>query len=198
MDIADLGPDPLARVQHWLDEAFAAGIVEAHAMSLATADVTVRTVLLKGIDHGFVFFTNYRSAKAQALEVDERAALSLTWPTLGRQVRARGAVEQVSPAESDDYFATRPRGSQLAAWASPQSEVIQSREVLEQAVAQLETRFPGDVSRPPHWGGYRLVPSEIEFWSRRDNRLHDRIRFRRVHAASRPPRPGWAVDRLAP
>ena len=193
MDAADLGPDPLATVQRWLDEAWAAGIPEANAMSLATADVAVRTVLLKGVDHGFVFFTNYDSDKGRALAADPRAALSLTWQTMGRQIRARGTTARVDTAESDAYFATRPRGSQLAAWASPQSRVIAERAELDRAVADAAARFPegADVPRPPHWGGYRLVPDEVEFWSRRDDRLHDRIRFGREGA-------GWRVDRLAP
>jgi pyridoxamine 5'-phosphate oxidase len=196
MDIDDVAEDPLVQIARWLDEAFAAGVVEAHAMSLSTAGPLgpdVRTVLLKGVDDGLVFFTNYRSTKAQALEADARAAVSLTWPTLGRQIRARGAVAMVTAVESDEYFATRPRGSQIAAWASPQSEVLPDRATLDRLALDAAARFEGqDVPRPPFWGGYRLVPDEVEFWSRRENRLHDRLRFRRR------PGDGWRVDRLAP
>jgi pyridoxamine 5'-phosphate oxidase len=196
MDIDDLAADPLAQITVWLDEAFAAGIVEAHAMSLATAPVegrpSVRTVLLKGVDTGLVFFTNYKSRKAQELRWGTGAAVSLTWPTMGRQIRATGSVKKTSAAESDEYFATRPRGSQLAAWASPQSKVVKDRAELDRLYAEAEARFAGqDVPLPPHWGGYRLTPDEIEFWSRRDNRMHDRLRYRRRAT-------GWRVDRLGP
>jgi pyridoxamine 5'-phosphate oxidase len=191
MDVDDLAADPLVQVQRWLDDAAAAGIVEPNAMSLATADVAVRTVLLKQIDSGFVFFTNYESAKGRALAADPRAALSLTWAAMGRQIRARGMAAKVAPAESDAYFASRPRGSQLAAWVSPQSQVIKSGDDLDRMFDQVDSRFPGPVPRPPHWGGYRLVPDAVEFWSRRDNRLHDRLRFSRLGR-------GWRVDRLAP
>lgn len=191
MEPSDLDADPLRQLQRWLDDAVAAGIHEPNAMSLATAKPSVRTVLLKGVDTGLVFFTNYDSAKGAELEADSRAAASLTWTTLGRQVRAAGAVAKTTPAESDDYFATRPRGSQLAAWASPQSRPIPDRATLDAAVAAAAARFPDDVPRPPHWGGYRLTPDEVEFWSRRDDRLHDRIRFHRKSD-------GWTVDRLAP
>lgn len=194
MDIADLAADPLAQLAAWLDEAAAAGVYEPNALSLATAGPSVRTVLLKGVDSGLVFFTNYESAKATELAADGRAAASLTWPTLGRQVRVRGGVEQTSAQESDDYFATRPRGSQLAAWASPQSRVVADRAALDGLYAAAAARFPEPmaVPRPPHWGGYRLTPDEVEFWSRRDNRMHDRLRFTRRGAG------GWHVDRLAP
>lgn len=192
MEPADLDANPLVQLQRWLDDAIDAGIHEPNTMSIATTAPSVRTVLLKGLDeHGLVFFTNYESDKGRELAHDPRAAASLTWTTLGRQVRAAGAVEPTTPQESDDYFATRPRGSQLAAWASPQSRVIPDRKTLEDAVAQEAERFPDDVPRPPYWGGYRLVPHVVEFWSRRDNRLHDRIRYRRTGAH-------WAVDRLAP
>jgi pyridoxamine 5'-phosphate oxidase len=186
--------DPFALAQSWLDEAFGAGIAEANAMSIASGHVSVRTVLLKGISGGgFVFFTNYESRKGRELAADPRCALSLTWPTLGRQIRATGVAERVPGAESDAYFATRPRASQVAAWASPQSEVLADRAELEARVAAVEARFAGAESlpRPPHWGGFRVVPDEVEFWSRRDNRLHDRTRYQREGA-------GWRVDRLAP
>lgn len=193
MDIADLDADPLVQIQRWLDEAVAAGVHEANAMSLATTAPNVRTVLLKGVDTGLLFFTNYESAKARELAADPRCAVSLTWTTLGRQVRAVGTANRTTSAESDAYFATRARGSQLAAWASPQSRPLADRIELDLRLADVAARFPGEtpVARPPHWGGYRVTPTEVEFWSRRDNRLHDRIRYRRKGA-------GWTVDRLAP
>jgi pyridoxamine 5'-phosphate oxidase len=187
--------DPLLLAQQWLDDAIAAGIPEPNAMSVATADVSVRTVLLKAISGGgFVFFTNYDSRKGKALAADPRCGLSLTWPTQGRQIRATGRAAPTSQQESDDYFATRPRGSQLAAWASPQSEVLADRAELEAAVQRVAERFgeeDGPVPRPPHWGGFRVVPDDVEFWTRRDDRLHDRLLYRRVGE-------GWAVDRLTP
>ena len=196
MDRNDLADDPLAQIQHWLDEAVAAGVYEPNAMSLATSKAdgspNVRTVLLKGVDSGLVFFTNYHSMKARELEWSGRAAVSLTWPTLGRQVRVRGTVERTSAQESDDYFASRARGSQLAAWASSQSEAVVDRAALDQRYAEAVHRFPGAVPRPPHWGGYRITPDEVEFWSRRDNRMHDRLRFTRQSGGA------WRVDRLAP
>lgn len=193
--------DALAQVQEWLDEAVAAGVYEANAMSVATSGPSVRTVLLKGVDHGLVFFTNYQSRKGREIEADPRCAASLTWPSMGRQIRVVGTASKTSAEESDEYFATRPRGSQIAAWASPQSTVLSSRHELETRVADVEARFDGiDVPRPEHWGGFRIVPSEVEFWSRRDNRLHDRLLYRRGdggddHDGSGD---GWAVDRLAP
>lgn len=193
MDAADLDADPLRQVQLWLDDAIAAGIHEPNAMSLATDAPSVRTVLLKGVDSGLVFFTNYESAKGLEIARSALAAASLTWTTLGRQVRARGPISKTSAQESDDYFATRPRGSQLAAWASPQSRPIPTRATLDDAMARIVARYPEGtpVPRPQHWGGYRLTPDEVEFWSRRDDRLHDRIRYRRK-------RGNWVADRLAP
>lgn len=184
--------EPLAQVQSWLDDAVAAGVHEPNAMSVATSAPSVRTVLLKGIDSGLVFFTNYQSRKGRELEADPRCAASLTWTTLGRQIRVVGAAGKVSPVESDAYFATRPRGSQIAAWSSAQSSVLSSREELEALVVEVSARFDGaEVPRPPHWGGFRIVPHEVEFWERRDNRLHDRLQWRRDGG-------GWRVDRLAP
>lgn len=191
MDAADLDADPLRQLQAWLDEAAAAGIHEPNAMSLATDAPSVRTVLLKQVDTGLVFFTNYTSAKGLELARSTVAAASLTWTTLGRQVRARGRTRKTTAAESDAYFATRPRGSQLAAWASPQSSPIPDRATLDAAVDEAARRFPDIVPRPPHWGGYRLMPDEVEFWSRCDDRLHDRIRYRRKGRQ-------WRTDRLAP
>jgi pyridoxamine 5'-phosphate oxidase len=189
--------DPIALFRRWLDDAVAAALPEPTALALATAtadgDVTNRMVLLKGVDDdGFRFFTNYRSAKGRQLAANQRAALVFHWQPLGRQVRVTGRVRKLPAAESDAYFATRPLGSRLGAWASPQSDVIASRDVLEAEVARLAERWPdGNIPRPRHWGGYLVRPDAIEFWTHRDDRLHDRVRYRRV-------RRGWAADRLAP
>ena len=149
-------------------------------------------MLLKELDHGFVFFTNYDSRKGLELDGHPQAAVCFPWNLVSRQVRAVGPVERVSAAESDAYFATRPRGAQIGAWASRQSEVIDDRATLESWVAAAEARFDGaDVPRPPHWGGYRIVPVEVEFWQGRPARLHDRIRYRRTAD-------GWQRDRLSP
>jgi pyridoxamine 5'-phosphate oxidase len=190
-------PDPIERFKTWLDDAVNGGLPEPTAMAVATASATGvpsnRMVLLKGVDErGFVFFTNFDSAKGRELKDNPRAALVFHWQPLGRQVRVTGPVRKVAAAESDAYFATRPLGSQLSAWASHQSQVVPSREMLEDRVAELAQRFPpGEVPRPQGWGGYRVRPDVLEFWTHRDDRLHDRIRYRRR-------RGGWAVDRLAP
>jgi pyridoxamine 5'-phosphate oxidase len=189
--------DPVARFDSWLSQAFAAGIPNADATALATAtpdgQPSVRLVLCKGADErGFVFYTNVESRKGRELEVNPRAALAFYWVALGRQVRVEGAVEPLPPEETFAYFRTRPRASQVGAWASPQSDVIESREFLERRVADIEARYPGDaVPLPPHWGGYRLIPHVIEFWEHRESRLHDRLRYTRSAT-------GWRVDRLAP
>jgi pyridoxamine 5'-phosphate oxidase len=172
-------------------------VVEANAMQLATAGAdgrpSVRTVLLKGFDErGLVFYTNYRSAKARELQVTPFAAVVFAWLAHERQVRVSGSVTRVASEETDAYFASRPRGSQVGAWASPQSEVVSSRAELEAAVAEIEHRFAGmDVPTPPNWGGYRIEPSSVEFWQGRPDRLHDRLRYRRDGER-------WAVERLAP
>lgn len=154
-----------------------------------------RHVLLRGVDHGFVFFTNYESQKGVELTATPRAAICFPWNVLARQVRVVGRVEKVSDAESDAYFATRPRGSQIGAWASHQSEVIADRSVLDGWYAEVESRFEGvEVTRPPHWGGFRVLPEELEFWQGRPSRLHDRFRYRRD--ATHPT--GWCVERLSP
>jgi len=194
---SDVDPNPLKQFEVWYGEALASGVPEADAMTLATATTDgapdARIVLLKSFDgRGFVFFTNYQSRKAEELAANGRACLLFYWLPLKRQVRIEGTVEKVSAAESDDYFHTRPWGSKLGAWASDQSRVITSREDLEKRFAEFELEFADNVPRPPHWGGYRLIPTAIEFWQGRDNRLHDRIRYRLQQDKS------WRIERLAP
>jgi pyridoxamine 5'-phosphate oxidase len=197
LDEADLGPDPIAAFQTWLAAAVAAEQPEPTAMTLATADASgrpsARTVLLKKVDErGFTWFTNGRSRKGRELAANPRAALVFAWIPLGRQVTVLGPVDRLTEAESDAYFATRPLGSRLGAWASDQSEVLPSRETLEVRVREIAAAYPdGNVPRPPHWGGYRLWPIEVQFWQHRDDRLHDRLRYRRVDNR-------WMVERLAP
>ncbi|MDQ3783073.1 MAG: pyridoxamine 5'-phosphate oxidase [Actinomycetota bacterium] len=181
LDRDALGDDPIEAVRRWLDEAYVAQVPQPNAMSLATASEggrpSVRTVLVKSIDSGMVFFTNYGSMKAAELEANPWGAVSLTWLTLHRQVRAAGRVERITAAESDDYFTTRPRGAQLAAAASSQSRVLGDRQELVDRMAQLDDSYPDVVPRPPHWGGYRLLPSRVEFWQGRLDRMHDRVEF---------------------
>lgn len=198
LDESTVDPDPLKLFQLWFDEASASGSRLPESMTLATATKngrpTARVVLLKQLDEeGLVFYTNYRSAKAKELDENPRAALVFYWVQLDRQVRVEGVVERVSAAESDEYFQTRPRESQLGALASPQSEVIESREVLEQRYAEMEELYRDrTVERPAHWGGYRLKPERIEFWQNRPSRLHDRILYEREADGN------WIVRRLAP
>jgi pyridoxamine 5'-phosphate oxidase len=195
---ADVDPDPLAQFRRWFAEAEEAGIRAPNAMALATATPdgtpSVRMVLLKGADEqGFVFFTGYASRKAAELDSNRRAALLFHWDSPGRQVRIEGSVERVSDEESDAYFASRPRGAQLAAAASRQSAVLGGRAELDRRVAELEREHDGgDVPRPPHWGGYSLAPDTYEFWQHRENRLHDRLRYRRQDGGT------WALERLSP
>ena len=188
----DVPPDPLEQFRRWRAEA---GEPDTMALATATGDgvPSVRMVLLKGADeHGFVFFTGYRSRKGGELDANPRAALLFHWSALGRQVRVEGEVERVSDAESDHYFATRPRGAQLAATASRQGRVLANRAQLDEAVADLAREYDGrDVPRPEHWGGYRVRPRTYEFWQHRDDRLHDRLRYRRDGDA-------WLLERLAP
>lgn len=194
---ADLDPDPVRQFMKWFDAAAAAQIRDVNAMSLATVAPDgapdARIVLLKGVsERGFVFFTNYESEKGRHLAANPQVALNIFWTQLERQVRIRGRAEMSTAAESDDYFHSRPLGSQLGAWASPQSEVIAHRSVLEQELTRVTQRFAdGKVPRPPHWGGYCVVPEMIEFWQGRANRLHDRFRYRREDSA-------WKIERLAP
>lgn len=195
---ADLDPDPIRQFTLWFTDAAHAGIRDANAMSLATAtpdgEPSVRIVLLKGFDErGFVFFTNHSSEKGKQLEANPRAALALFWVQLERQIRIAGAVEQTSRQESEHYFHSRPQGSQLGAWVSRQSEVIDSRQILDARLAKITERYAdGKIPLPPHWGGYRVKPNVIEFWQGRPNRLHDRFRY------TRPAKGGWLIDRLAP
>jgi pyridoxamine 5'-phosphate oxidase len=197
LDERDLDPDPFVQFVAWLDGARIAGVHEPEATTLATASSAgapaARMVLLRGWDaDGFVFFSNYESRKAGELDANPRAALVLHWALIGRQIRIEGAVAQTTDAESDAYFATRERGSQISAWASAQSRPIPDRATLEQEVADLTQRF-GDASvpRPPNWGGYRVLPSAFEFWQHAANRLHDRFRYT-------PDGRGWRIERLAP
>jgi pyridoxamine 5'-phosphate oxidase len=199
LDESVAGHDPILFFRQWFGEAEHAAIDEVNAMTLATADSDgkphARIVLLKGLDdRGFTFFTNYESAKGHQLEHKPHAALLFFWKELERQVRIEGAVEQLSLDESDAYFASRPRGSRVGAWASPQSSVIADRRILEERVEHFTAQYPGEeVPRPSFWGGYRVLPTCIEFWQGRSSRLHDRIRFRRdsLHES-------WERERLAP
>jgi pyridoxamine 5'-phosphate oxidase len=190
-------PDPFNLFRQWFTQASTAGIDKPNAMALATVDArgrpNCRIVLLSSFDErGFVFHTNYQSRKGDELSTNARASLVFWWDPLGYQIRIEGTVMPTSPAESDAYFAKRPRGSQLGAWASDQSRPLESREQLEARVRELDERYRGQpVPRPPHWGGYRVVPERIEFWENRDNRLHDRWQYERVGDA-------WRVARLAP
>ena len=189
--------DPLSEVRRWYDEAVAAGAPEPNAMALATASPdgmpSVRIVLLKGIDdRGIQFYTNYESRKGRELAANPRAAVTLHWPQLHRAVRVEGAVERLTEEESDAYFASRPRGSRLGAWASRQGAPIPDRSALERALSEADARYPGDeVERPGYWGGFRLVPSAVELWQGRENRLHDRVHWVRSDA-------GWRSERLSP
>jgi pyridoxamine 5'-phosphate oxidase len=197
LDEGDLARDPVAQFERWFADAREACVPLPETMILATATragrPSARAVLLKGLDErGFAFFTNYESRKARELDENPWAALVFLWEGAGRQVRAEGTVERVATVESDAYFRSRPFGSRIGAWASPQSEVVESREALEARVAELEERYrDGAIPLPPFWGGYRLVPEAVEFWQHRENRLHDRLRYRREGD-------GWRIERLAP
>jgi pyridoxamine 5'-phosphate oxidase len=194
---ADVDPDPIRQFQRWLDQAIAAELPEPNAMTLATATrdgiPSARIVLLKGLDaRGFAFYTNYESRKGQELADNPQAALVFLWTVLERQVRIEGQVEKVAAAETDAYFQSRPLASRLGAWASEQSRVIRDREVLEQRFAELKATYADEtVPRPPHWGGYRVIPRQIEFWQGRTSRLHDRLRYRLEQG-------NWLLERLAP
>jgi pyridoxamine 5'-phosphate oxidase len=197
VDESDLDPDPIRQFAAWYAEAQAAGLAQPDAIALATATIdarpSVRMVLLKGHDaRGFSFFTNHESRKGAELRENPRAALVVHWQLMRRQVRIEGVVERLADEDAAAYFATRPRPSQVAAWASPQSRPLSSREELERLFSEQESRLEElDVPLPPFWGGYRVVPEAIEFWQGRDNRLHDRIRYGRAGV-------GWRRERLAP
>jgi pyridoxamine 5'-phosphate oxidase len=192
-----VAPNPFEQFRHWLDEACSADVPEPTAMTLATADEhgvpSARTVLLKGFDEtGFVWYTNYASEKGRCLEQNPVAALLFFWPDLERQIRIAGRVERVSREESEAYFHSRPRESQLGAWASQQSAVVASRDDLDASFAAVQQQFAeGVIPLPPTWGGYRLSPSTIEFWQGRPSRMHDRIRYRKDGEQ-------WVTERLAP
>jgi len=197
LDLTDVLPDPMAQFQRWFDAALGAGVPEPNAMHLSTVNADGRPdgriVLIKAVsDAGFVFYTNYESRKGQELLGQPFAALTFFWPELERQIRIGGRVEKVSDAESDSYFMSRPRGSQIGAWVSHQSRIIADRDVLETRQRDLEAQFADQpVPRPPYWGGFRLVPDSLEFWQGRPSRLHDRIRYRKEENS-------WAIERLSP
>jgi len=191
--------DPIEQFDRWLKELSHHGVSELDtiSMTLATADEngqpSARIVLLKSYDHrGFVFYTNYHSRKGRELDQNSRVSLLFYWPAVARQVRIEGKVEKVSPEESDQYFASRPLGSRIGAWASEQSRPVENRELLEKRFEEFSEKFGDNVPRPPHWGGYRVKPATIEFWQGRDNRLHDRLRYSRQDDGS------WLIERLAP
>ena len=194
----DLDPDPIKQFANWFTMAIEAGIRDVNAMSLATATPDahpfVRIVLLKGFDqNGFVFFTNYESEKGRQLEANPHAAMVFYWIELDRQIRITGSVAKTSAEESERYFHSRPPASQLGAWASPQSQMIEGRDVLEARLAEATERFAGKpIPLPPYWGGFRVIPDAIEFWQGRPNRLHDRFRY------ARQPDGSWSLHRLAP
>jgi pyridoxamine 5'-phosphate oxidase len=197
LDLADLQPDPFAQFDGWMREAIAAQLLEPNAMSLATVATdgspSLRIVLLKGFDaRGFVFYTNYDSRKARDIAGQPAVALLFSWLPLERQVTVTGRAEKISTAESLHYFLSRPRDSQIGAWASRQSEVITTRSLLEQKFAEMRAKFSaGEIPLPSHWGGYRVTPATFEFWQGRPNRLHDRFRYAREST-------GWRIERLMP
>lgn len=195
---ADLEAEPLDMLRRWVDEAVAAEVDEPNAMVLSTVDATgrpsSRTVLLKGLDEGLLFYTNYSSRKGEELAGQPRCALLFLWLPMQRQVRVEGVASRLTEQESFAYFTSRPRTSQLGAWSSPQSRVVDGRERLDERYAEMAARFgEGEIPLPPFWGGYRVVPDRVEFWQGRKGRMHDRLRYR--HA---PMTDGWVVERLAP
>ena len=195
---ADMADNPMDQFARWWDDAIRSEIDEVNAMTLATATLgglpSARIVLLKGFDErGFIFFTNYQSHKGREMEQNPRASLVFFWKELERQVRIEGMVERIPEKESEDYFQSRPEGSRIGAWASPQSSVIDNREVIESNVKELEKKFSdGVIPRPEHWGGYVVKPANIEFWQGRSSRLHDRVKY--VHQLGNK----WQMLRLAP
>ena len=197
LEMQEVSSDPLKQFNQWLDEALAAEVLEANAMCLATIGAegfpNARIVLLKGLDEGFVFFTNYESTKGKELVAHPKASLTFFWPEIERQVRVMGTVSKVTEKESDTYFLSRPYASQVGAWASPQSQEIESRERIEQEQKNIEKRLDENAMyRPAHWGGFRLVPHRVEFWQGRPSRLHDRLAY------EKHPDGNWTIVRLAP
>lgn len=193
---SDADRDPMRQFERWFEDALRAKLPLPNAMTLATVArdgaPAARVVLLKGVERGgFVFYTNYRSRKGRELDERAQACLVFMWSELERQVRITGRVEKVDAADSDAYFVTRPAGSRLSAWASEQSEKVSSRAVLEKAMAEAKARYGDSPPRPPHWGGYRVTPAEIEFWQGRADRLHDRLLYTRDAG-------NWKIERLAP
>ncbi len=194
----DLSDDPMHLAKAWFQEAIDQKIYEANAMSLSTVSLegqpTIRTVLLKGIDEsGYIFYSNYHSRKAQEMEANPKAAILLFWRELERQIRIEGSIEKISEEASIEYFKSRPKGSQLGAWASPQSKVISDRSVLDDRLEELKTVYQNHerLPKPAHWGGYRLVPHYYEFWQGRESRLHDRFEYKKEDD-------DWVINRLAP
>jgi pyridoxamine 5'-phosphate oxidase len=204
LDERDLDPSPIRQIQTWLGEAIEAKHPEPTAMSLATStpegEPSARIVLLKVVDeHGLVFFTNYESDKGKDLAKNPRACANLFWVLLERQIRITGSVAKVAREESEAYFRSRPRESQLGAWASEQSAVLAGRSALEAHLAEMITRFgDGEIPCPPHWGGYRLTPDRVELWQGRPSRLHDRLRYTRINEGDGAAGAMWRIDRLSP
>ncbi len=199
LDPEQMSENPLVQFQLWFDEALKSDVMEANAMNLATVSKkgtpSSRIVLLKGIEEdGFLFYTNYQSRKGRQIEENEHAALTFFWPELERQVRIEGVTEKVSPETSTAYFQSRPKGSQIGAWASPQSAIIENREILEERAQQLEKQYATveTLPRPQQWGGYRVIPGMIEFWQGRSSRMHDRLTYFRDEKGN------WDIQRLAP
>jgi pyridoxamine 5'-phosphate oxidase len=194
---AGAAADPIDQFAHWWNEVLNSEIIEPNAMTLATSTKdgkpSARIVLLKGFDEkGFVFYTNYKSHKGNELAENPHAALVFFWKEIERQVRIEGEIEKVTDEESDAYFLSRPEGSRIGAWASPQSSVIENRELLEINVEHYKEEFKNSIPRPPHWGGYRVMPFKLEFWQGRNDRLHDRLQYTKTDEGS------WKVERLAP